>query len=154
MSRTQRYQSNPRLEHGSATDDLGSPSSSPMQESGPALPLCCINPEERKLLVEARPPYRPRFVYHLWVSRQRQGKSTLSTKLWRTYSYHSLALHDAVCLIVQQHAKRGYELDAMVNDAEYAAQHEGRCYRLGTHPKLYDELGVRWWAWTTEERLF
>ena len=117
-------------------------------------PAYCIDPEQRVIYGRDRNPNAPRYVYLLWIRVYRSGEPTPPLRLWRTYSSHRLANHDAHCWLLSQQQRAGAQTPSFCSDPVYREKHEGRCLRFKTPPELREELRVQYYACTTEEILY
>lgn len=88
-------------------------------------PPVCLDPFDRKDLVESRDPLAPKYVYYLWVAVQR-AEDERQVELLRTYASHSLAFHDALCQLRRQHDLAGVQSEQIELDEDYERKYEGR----------------------------
>jgi len=107
----------------------------------------CLNPEARRELVANQQRDQTGYLYHLWTARDYE-KNVL-----RTYISPKLAKHDALCWLISQQNKVGASRESYWEHSQYADDHPRCCYYC-TDDTLFDELGVTFFAWTTEKHLY
>jgi hypothetical protein len=114
----------------------------------------CLNYDARRQLVNDRNPHYPRYVYHLWIGANSEKDPEPVRRLWRTYGCPELAKHDAVCWLIAQQDQAGASTQSYCYDEPYEQKYEGRCFRYCTTEKLFDELRLKFYAWTNEVCLY
>jgi len=113
----------------------------------------CIDPEERKHLVDERDLRRPHYVYLLWVATQRKGTPKPVPGLFEIYSSSALAKHDAACWVIQMQNLAGAPVEKLYYRPEYEEESEGQCCYYFSHEDVSAVLNTRFTAWTTRSQL-
>jgi len=113
----------------------------------------CINPEERKRLVENQARNQTGYIYHRWCAIVTDRRPDGIKELARTYTSPELAKHDALCWLINRQNWAGASTEDYWTDITYEEEHERCCYYCTDDP-LYEELGKSYYVWTTEERIY
>jgi len=112
----------------------------------------CINPEERKRLVENQARDQTGYVYHLWHGVISDNCPKGVKELARTYTSPELAKHDALCWLIDRQNWLGASTEDYWTHVAWDEEHERCCYYC-TDDLLSEELGLRFYTWTTTARL-
>ena len=116
----------------------------------PVIPTACIDPEERRLLLQQGNSAWPHRVYQLWTSTQRRGRRRSRPRLVGHYRSCELATHDAVCWLNRKHEEAGIHMDSFWLAPEIAHATQGRCIELTTDDGVVERVGIRWSVCTLE----
>ena len=156
MARSERVRSNFRSRTRSLRRQRNQTSPRDTATSNTELPWDqqrkCINPEERKRLVENQTHDQTGYVYHLWHGIVTEHCPDGAKDLARTYASPELAKHDALCWLIDRQNRIGASTEDYWTHVEYEEEHERCCYYC-TDTLVYEELRMSYYAWTTAERI-